>query len=87
MTPLLEGDRQPPAESGKKVQNGRRFGFQYGFHDDIALGIPHCDRDRCLVNIHPKIALIVLPEGISALWISLRSPEQEITTNLTNSRR
>ena len=38
---FFEGYEQAAAQSRQKLQKGRGFCFQDGFHDDLALGIHH----------------------------------------------
>jgi hypothetical protein len=42
-----------------KLNNRSRFGFQNALHDQLALAIYHGNLDRCLVNIHPDVFLLV----------------------------
>ena len=52
---FFEGHEQAAAQSREELQKGRGFGFQDGFHDDLALEIHHRDRNRCLMNVEPNI--------------------------------
>src|ERR1700680_2896601 len=56
---FLEGHRQSSAQARKELKNGRRFGLEDGFHDQLTGGIPHRDHDGCLMNVEPNILFTV----------------------------
>src|SRR5207245_10655724 len=52
---FFESDPQSSAQSREELQDGCCLRFQYGFHDNLALGIHHRHGDRYLINIEPTI--------------------------------
>jgi len=67
---FFQGHLQTTAHSVEKLQNRCRFGFEDGFHHQLASRVQHGRRDRCLMNIEPNILAsfmrVLLPVGVEA---------------------
>ena len=56
---FFKGDVQVSAQPLDELQNGCRFRFDDGFHQQLAGGIQDRDRDRCLVNVQANILVSI----------------------------